>query len=453
MTIRISDVGRSDGIVAWAISELRNTVFLAKSSDEFAGFMHPGHDYEIIAFRTSTSFPTHYSLAYAHEMATGIRPASTRTFFVEAIFRIPELMKKITEYTNIWFYQPYHWTDDLRAIARVPLTNDYPLYLYLSNKILFFDFLLRHGTHDLKKSVHRRKQRFSSEFLTIAPQCAQNHKQPASDAKSVVTERFSDGGSGVSIVLNADLFDFIHRRSSPPIYRCEAYIEGLVPITQLAAVCGEHVLKFPIAIQVISTSPSGQLSFLGSDYFVDQFLEKRHQKAVTGLTHDMGCVIRRLGYSGIFGVDYLLDTRTGELFVWELNPRFQASAHLFANDYSQADLVVDAVGFLSIPYVLQLIANKLSVMPAALTVFAERHSILSTCVTDRRPRHAIIWRKTKQTEPPTLCLPDAIHSFYPHPSIQIEENAIASTHIFSSPLIMKPEIPVTLDNRFRDLCP
>jgi hypothetical protein len=98
------------------------------------------------------------------------------------------------------------------------------------------------------------------------------------------------------------------------------------------------VLAYQPSMMIICPSGSPiRLRFLGSDYSVAHRLGGRCRKVVqevSSLTMEIGAIISRLGYRGIFNIDYLVPTDNPPMFM-ELNPRYGASLHLLSRAASR----------------------------------------------------------------------------------------------------------------------
>jgi len=106
------------------------------------------------------------------------------------------------------------------------------------------------------------------------------------------------------------------------------FIEGW-STSMLGCVMPEGVLSGPLQLQLIDVpqalhgvAPTGV--FFGNDLGFRQWSDETEATAQT-IVETIGEHLRAKGYKGIFGIDMLYDTKTGEIFPNECNPRFTGS--------------------------------------------------------------------------------------------------------------------------------
>ncbi|HEY6018710.1 MAG TPA: hypothetical protein VIY48_02115 [Candidatus Paceibacterota bacterium] len=99
--------------------------------------------------------------------------------------------------------------------------------------------------------------------------------------------------------------------------------------SMLGCVMQDGVLSGPLQLQLIDVpqslhgvAPNG--IFFGNDLGFNEWSEETESVAQT-IVERIGEHLRASGYRGIFGIDMLYDTETGEIFPNECNPRFTGS--------------------------------------------------------------------------------------------------------------------------------
>ena len=110
-----------------------------------------------------------------------------------------------------------------------------------------------------------------------------------------------------------------------------AYRQDCLPLNIGAVVWpdGGVTLHWPsvqlIGLLGLTTTPFG---YCGNDFAATASLPPEYLDLLEKTTRQLGGLIYAQGYRGAFGVDYLLDPRTGELLFTEINPRSQGSTRL-----------------------------------------------------------------------------------------------------------------------------
>lgn len=125
------------------------------------------------------------------------------------------------------------------------------------------------------------------------------------------------------------------------------YLEGALPINVSGVVWHDGVTLHPMSVQLIgidgcSIRPFG---FCGNDFATARDLDGGVIDAVQQSTLTIGEWMRRHGYRGAFGIDFLL--HDGQALFAEINPRFQGSTHLsceIALEMEEGCLVLDHLG-------------------------------------------------------------------------------------------------------------
>ncbi|MBY0473404.1 ATP-grasp domain-containing protein [Patescibacteria group bacterium] len=111
------------------------------------------------------------------------------------------------------------------------------------------------------------------------------------------------------------------------------FVEGY-SVSMLGCIVPQGVLSGPLQLQLIDVpeslhgvAPHG--IFFGNDIGFSDWnaeAEATAQKVIEGI----GAHMQSEGYKGIFGIDFLYDKKTGEIFPIECNPRFTGSLALYS---------------------------------------------------------------------------------------------------------------------------
>lgn len=152
---------------------------------------------------------------------------------------------------------------------------------------------------------------------------------PLLDSGPLILRRSrTSGGSGL---VRVDCRDELERSwfDEPEGFVSVApYLSDGVPINVSAVVWDDGITLHPASLQLIgipqcTTRPFG---YCGNDFGAFNQLDPAVIAQVGCSTTMIGEWLRRSGYRGTFGVDYLLVD--GQLLFTEVNPRFQGSTHL-----------------------------------------------------------------------------------------------------------------------------
>jgi hypothetical protein len=106
------------------------------------------------------------------------------------------------------------------------------------------------------------------------------------------------------------------------------YIEG-VPLNVSGVVWQDGVTLHPASFQLIGVPSLTRRPFgyCGNDFGAVRDLDLEQLRVVEDAVVSIGDWLRRHGYRGAFGADFLVDAETGIPLFTEVNPRFQGSTH------------------------------------------------------------------------------------------------------------------------------
>ena len=159
------------------------------------------------------------------------------------------------------------------------------------------------------------------------------------DAGPLVVRRSrTSGGEGMSrICTRADL-NSKWLSTDDGLLSVTTFLEDALPINVGATVWNDGVtVHFP-SVQLIGVSGcnSRPFGYCGNDFGLSKSFEPELRSKIWKVTRKIGSWLKRRGYLGTFGVDYLL--HKDELLFSEINPRFQGSTPGSARLSSEAGL-------------------------------------------------------------------------------------------------------------------
>lgn len=146
--------------------------------------------------------------------------------------------------------------------------------------------------------------------------------------KMFQSERFvvqiptSAGGHG-SFLINSETSAAEIRSLGAVHVVVSEYHSVLMPMNSHVVIFADEVLTLPPSAQLVSTDCNGRLLYGGCDFFLHSRLPTSAQALIHETCLTLGNILRRVGYRGVAGFDYLVGE--DEILFVEVNPRFQAS--------------------------------------------------------------------------------------------------------------------------------
>lgn len=141
----------------------------------------------------------------------------------------------------------------------------------------------------------------------------------------VVQASFSCGGSGTWLVTEEDHEQVLTRLDPEELYAVSPYQENSVSPNIHLVIYQEEVLLLPASIQLVGAGRNG-FSYQGADFPLYRSLSPRLDKLLKEQAQTIGNILRRTGYRGVCGIDFLISGET--VYLMEVNPRFQSSTFL-----------------------------------------------------------------------------------------------------------------------------
>lgn len=215
-----------------------------------------------------------------------------------------------------------------------PLASLAGAYFTASNKVQYCGmFHLQQATFEHKPWM---EQQLGPDHVRTVPWQylrqgdADGIKRELAKGPVVLRTNISDGGAGLVLIEHleqlADLAPW-----SDGFGAIAPYLRGSVPLNLNACVyVTGDVMVFPISLQLIGLDLATRrtFGFCGNDFGAARDLPRMIVEGAESAAVAVGHRLHRNGYLGQFGIDLLW--HEGELFVTEVNPRFQGSTPLCA---------------------------------------------------------------------------------------------------------------------------
>lgn len=137
----------------------------------------------------------------------------------------------------------------------------------------------------------------------------------------------SHTGEGTHVIESADALAALANQFPERPCRVTDFIDG--PILTVNAVAGHRTLVGSISYQITGIAPFTDLPFstIGNDWSLPlsaEFTDADRAK-VRSIAKRIGRRLKRAGWKGLFGIDVVKDTKTGAIYLLEINARQPAS--------------------------------------------------------------------------------------------------------------------------------
>ncbi len=134
-------------------------------------------------------------------------------------------------------------------------------------------------------------------------------------------------GSGTVLIENENQLQEIQKNFPDRPVRVTKYIEGVM-LTNNNVVWGKKVLVGNINVQITGTQPftTREFATVGNDWkYADKILNTKQKKQYEQIATAIGKKLAKNGWRGLFGIDVMFETKTGKLYLIEINARQPAS--------------------------------------------------------------------------------------------------------------------------------
>lgn len=157
------------------------------------------------------------------------------------------------------------------------------------------------------------------------------------DQPLLLRQSHSSGGFGFAAVEHVGELQERWPHQQEAYVAVAPLLDETVPLNVGAVVWGDGVTVHPLSFQLIGI-PGGtdrRFGYCGNDFAVCADLDRAMIELVEKRTVIVGEFLRKLGYRGAFGLDFLVNGH--EVLFTEVNPRLQGSTHLSAEISTRLD--------------------------------------------------------------------------------------------------------------------
>lgn len=234
---------------------------------------------------------------------------------VGSLSQITDVIKPIIEskisigIKYIWSFRPYEWMDQVKVLGIECICYDFYKYQYWSNKITQEFLIKNHGSHYLSNHIDWKQKRLDRKNVF-----------DVSEVNSVNKIIFiSESTSGQGVYIDKSKIN----KNDSFIYRVENKVWPHIAISQVAVSDAEKTIVYQPSIMVIRER-EGHLDYIGSDFFINEYISKKQINLVSKLTREAGELLKKFGFLGIYNCDYIIDCYNGEVIFSEINLRHSA---------------------------------------------------------------------------------------------------------------------------------
>lgn len=153
-------------------------------------------------------------------------------------------------------------------------------------------------------------------------------------ATFVVQDSYSCGGSGTWLLTWENQSDVLGRLDPELQYAISPYQDTSISPNIHMVLFEDNIFLFPPSVQLLSANHHG-ITYKGADYPMYHMLPEESKQLLQTYARQIGNILRRAGYRGVCGVDFLLSQN--QIYFMEINARFQSSTFLLNRAMSEAD--------------------------------------------------------------------------------------------------------------------
>lgn len=143
--------------------------------------------------------------------------------------------------------------------------------------------------------------------------------------------QFGHGWAGKTTFFIKEESDFIKLCKQFPFTKVKVsgYIEGFSVLNN-CCIYQDRIYVSSAAVQIdgISQLSDNPAVTCGRQWPV-KFLDKTQKETVKNISFTVGNLMKEAGFKGFFGIDFLVDEKTGQVYLSEVNARMTASAAFF----------------------------------------------------------------------------------------------------------------------------
>lgn len=149
----------------------------------------------------------------------------------------------------------------------------------------------------------------------------------------VVQNSYSCGGSGTWLLTKDNQDDILKRLDPEFLYAISVYQSSCISPNIHMILFENTTVLLPPSVQLIEINQHG-FTYKGADFPMYRMISHETDQLLQAYARQVGHVLRRAGYRGVCGIDFLLSR--GKLYFMEINARFQSSTFLINRTMEEA---------------------------------------------------------------------------------------------------------------------
>lgn len=297
---------------------VRKTLFLAKNT-AFLGTYFSAIEGGFLVSFSGKPYLNFQGRSFIKRQAYDV---SSKSYFQKSISE-DDLGEDLISWMYLWSQEPYEWMEGIpEDISR--LSNPFYLFRRYSNKNTQKAFFRISGNKMLKDQIKWQMKRFDEHVIIGA-----NEKFKDNDLEVMLFHRgHSEGGAGIFTSREASCW----RNAVIPIL-CNKFCDFQHGISQMAVVLKDAILPLPPSR--VWNGKVGSPFGAACTYYDPEIGSYCDIEKISALTKSIGETLRKVGFRGAYGVDYLYDTVTSNIFICECNLRYTADVALFCQGTSE----------------------------------------------------------------------------------------------------------------------
>jgi len=147
------------------------------------------------------------------------------------------------------------------------------------------------------------------------------------DKKFIIQFNHSHTGSGTILIESNEQLEKLKEKFPNREARIAKYIKGPL-LTNNNIIWSDKILMGNISYQITGLSPftTNQFAGIGNDWKLsDKILNEKQLEDYKKIVHEVGQNFIKYDWKGLFGIDIVVDEKTGQLYLLEINARQPAS--------------------------------------------------------------------------------------------------------------------------------
>lgn len=219
----------------------------------------------------------------------------------------------------ILFFKPSLKLDTvIKNFGYIPIGNSSSINEEFENKLVFYNHVKDVFAGDLPKTVIG--QLGHMDFQEVRSQL---------DLPFVIQFGHGWAGNTTFIIKNKESFRALSNKFPVTQVKVSQYINGYT-ILNNCCIYKDHIFVSPPALQIqgIEELSPNPFATCGRQWPVSN-IQDDGKNTIQVMSQTVGTILQKKEYKGIFGIDFIVEKKTGKIFLTEVNARLTASIPFF----------------------------------------------------------------------------------------------------------------------------